>query len=660
MLTSVVDPLRAVPPPPRLRVPGLRELMRHGPLIMLAGAILAQLMPWGSLGLNLTVVSDLLIFGSCVLGMLIGTRKGYLGELFAPLFITSFVGVSLAVLSAMNVSSLAESGQGLFRIVEVFVVFPAAVILAVRTRRHVVIALGAISSLVFCQCLYGAWQFATRSGALIGGEPIRAVGTFGASNIGALASMAVSGVVIGLAFFVTHTGRRRLMAGLLVLVTGTGLVLSLSRSAWITALAASAVVVSRLNWRRALVILGVGALLAGAVPPLVADSEGPLAARFASLSEVNDQPDQSVIDRYSLWEAAGKMINSAPLLGVGPRQFPAHRDANAPLALLGSSDIGSAGVFERQALLSPHNLYFLLASELGIPAATCFSLLIFGSIVLCGVLVIRAGAHDRLRTATGLAAIGMLIGVAIDGLFGDLGGPSVISMGWAIGLGVCFSRGENMRPWVSSEEETRRDAPEEGRSTQRRRQRLVARRWVGAVLLTAGLGTLAGVAHYLAFPPTYQVSAVVVVAPREVRSAANSQTALTQLRWSQALARLIVQPEVLTEPLTRASRQGRAREVMGGLTTSAAPDAPVFTITARLPDPDEAVRAVDTAVTTLAELSERNKLPVATHTLGRATIGAPPSPPLAMRVVLGGSVGAAFGLLWAMVKLPPRPARARR
>lgn len=106
-------------------------------------------------------------------------------------------------------------------------------------------------------------------------------------------------------------------------------------------------------------------------------------------------------------------------------------------------DIGSAGVFERQALLSPHNLYFLLASELGIPAATCFSLLIFGSIVLCGVLVIRAGAHDRLRTATGLAAIGMLIGVAIDGLFGDLGGPSVISMGWAIGLGVCFSRVED-------------------------------------------------------------------------------------------------------------------------------------------------------------------------------------------------------------------------
>lgn len=64
-------------------------------------------------------------------------------------------------------------------------------------------------------------------------------------------------------------------------------------------------------------------------------------------------------------------------------------------------------------------------------------------------------------------------------------------------------------------------------------------------------------------------------------------------------------------------------------------------------------------MTTLAELSERNKLPVATHTLGRATIGAPPSPPLAMRVVLGGSVGAAFGLLWAMVKLPPRPARAK-
>ncbi|GAA3308484.1 hypothetical protein GCM10020219_009900 [Nonomuraea dietziae] len=126
--------------------------------------------------------------------------------------------------------------------------------------------------------------------------------------------------------------------------------------------------------------------------------------RLASITSSFSQPDQSVSDRYSLWETAGAMWTHHPLTGVGPRRFAELRDTYAPTGLSSGSDTDDpVNGFTRQPLLSPHNMYLLVLSEQGVLGLAAFAFF-FGALLVwtfrrSGVAVRRAAdlAGRRLR-----------------------------------------------------------------------------------------------------------------------------------------------------------------------------------------------------------------------------------------------------------------------
>jgi O-antigen ligase len=325
-----------------------------------------------------------------------------------------------------------DSAVGGVRLLELFVLGPFAVMVALRTRTDALIVLGSLVGLALAEGALGVWQYLTGTGAGIGEESIRAVGTFGAYNIGSLASLCGLALVASLAIAVVSTGRRRLFAGacaaLLVLPLGA----SLSRGVYVAAAVAAVVVVSRGRPARLLAALVVGGLLAALIiPPLVASGSG-LGDRIASLVETGSEPDQSVRDRLALWSAAVQMAVDRPLTGVGPRGFTEHRDAYADLTLLGSSDISFGSEFERVALNSPHNLYLLIASEQGLVA-----LLVYGTlfaVLLVRSLVIAARRRSDGSTALALVAAGLLSFYLVLFVSSDLGGPGSIFIAMTLGI----------------------------------------------------------------------------------------------------------------------------------------------------------------------------------------------------------------------------------
>jgi O-antigen ligase len=172
--------------------------------------------------------------------------------------------------------------------------------------------------------------------------------------------------------------------------------------------------------------------------------------RAASITQVTDAPDQSVTDRYTLWAAAVGMWRSQPLTGVGLKGFPAHRDTYASLALSSGSDTEGAGRgFQRQPLLSPHNMYLLLLSEQGL----------LGLVTVAGswaaILVLALRRLWRTRAAApggagpGLAVASLTAWQIVDFAYADIGGPSTVMTGVMLGFAAAWALGRTAgtAPW---------------------------------------------------------------------------------------------------------------------------------------------------------------------------------------------------------------------
>ena len=102
-------------------------------------------------------------------------------------------------------------------------------------------------------------------------------------------------------------------------------------------------------------------------------------ARVASITSSTSGPDQSVTDRYVLWKTAAAMWRDHPVAGVGLKEFPAYRDSFAPVNVSSGSDVEGPGLsFQREPLLSPHNMYLLVLSEQGVVGALAMGGLLFG------------------------------------------------------------------------------------------------------------------------------------------------------------------------------------------------------------------------------------------------------------------------------------------
>ncbi|MEV0447736.1 O-antigen ligase family protein [Streptomyces sp. NPDC050600] len=343
-------------------------------------------------------------------------------------------------LAAITSNDPGASLPGVARYVQIFVLVPAAVLLMIRDRRDFAVVAWALVGLGLLQGGVGVVQFLTGTGASYQGEDIRAVGTFGATDVMGMATVVAYALVIatGLALG-GPAGRARtaalVCAGLLFLP----LVLSFSRGAWIATVLTCALQLVLSGLRRAgRVALAAGALGVVLVGGLGIGSEM-VKERVTSISQVAAAPDQSVTDRYTLWAAAGRMWRSEPLTGVGLKGFPAYRDSNASLALSSGSDTAGAGaVFQRQPLLSPHNMYLLVLSEQGL----------IGLLALAGswaALLVAALRRRRLGADCALVAVGVLSWQLIDFFYADIGGPSTVLMSVVLGLAAWWSLAEVRR-----------------------------------------------------------------------------------------------------------------------------------------------------------------------------------------------------------------------
>ncbi|WP_157431506.1 O-antigen ligase family protein [Actinomadura hibisca] len=364
----------------------------------------------------------------------------------APVVLLAF-GPLVAALTVSTICSqdVAASLPGYVRVVQIFVLVPLAVVVALRDRRDVAVVAGAVVVVGVAEAGYGVWQAVTRTGASFEGRNVRAVGTFGATDVMAMATVAGFAVFVVVAIILSRPGRARAVAFAALAVLAAGLLLSLSRGSWI---AVGAGVLIMLVWFDLRVALRTALCVAAAAVVLVGGlgvgSES-IASRTRSIAASVDDPDQSVNDRYSLWGTATAIWGDHPVTGVGVKNFPAFRDTYAPIQLSGASETDDpVNGYLRQPLLSPHNQYLLVLSEQGVLGLTGFLLLF--ALVLRGLWAGRAA-----KDMAWLAAVGFTGGLMINFGYSDLGGPTCVLTSIMLGLAAARALNwERVRPAAST------------------------------------------------------------------------------------------------------------------------------------------------------------------------------------------------------------------
>ncbi|WP_406445289.1 O-antigen ligase family protein [Streptomyces sp. NBC_01613] len=339
------------------------------------------------------------------------------------------VGIAVAATGAVTPG---DGIAGLGRYLQVFVLVPLAVVLLVRERRDARLVLWSLAGLALWQGAVGVHQYLTGTGASYQGADIRAVGTFGPSDVMGMSTVVACGVVAltGLALG-TPVRRQRAVAAGCALALLVPLALSFSRGAWIATAVACGAQLLLAGVRRAVKLFAAAVAASVVLVGGLGVGAAALQERLTSITQVTDTPDQSVIDRYTMWAAATDMWQEHPVTGVGLKAFPAYRDAHASLALSSGSDTEGAGQgYRRQPLLSPHNMYLLLLSEQGLLGL----LTVAGSwlaLLVCALRGLRRAGRAR---DCALAACGLLLWQLVNFLYADIGGPSTTLTAICFGL----------------------------------------------------------------------------------------------------------------------------------------------------------------------------------------------------------------------------------
>ncbi|WP_030217427.1 O-antigen ligase family protein [Streptomyces sp. NRRL WC-3626] len=408
----------ALVPPPRRAAAALVPVL---PLV--AVLALAGLPPTGDGPGPADAVSALAV--GCAVLLLLRERRRPLSRAAAVVLGLPVVGLALA---AMGAASPQAAFGGLSRYLQVFVLVPAAVLVLLRGRAGFRVLAWSFVGLALWQGAVGVHQYVTGTGATYQGETIRAVGTFGAQDVMGMATAVSLGVVCaaGIALGRAPVRQRAAAAGCAVLLI-VPLALSFSRGAWIATALACGMQLALAGPRRALKVAAAGVAAGIVLVGGFGVGTAMLQERIGSITEVADTPDQSVVDRYTLWAAAAGMWREHPLTGVGLKGFPEYRDGHATLALSSGSDIGGAGEeYHRQALLSPHSMYLLVLSEQGL----------IGLVALGGswLALLVCALRRRPRSDCAFIAVGLLLWQLTDFVYGDIGGPSTVLTGVTLGL----------------------------------------------------------------------------------------------------------------------------------------------------------------------------------------------------------------------------------
>jgi O-antigen ligase len=354
-----------------------------------------------------------------------------------------------ALLASMVATDPERSVLGLVRYVEIFVAVPLAVALSIRDRADARLVLAAFVAVGLVQCVIAVNQVLTGTGASFGGDPVRAIGTFGAYDIMTMPTVVTFALLAALAVALETTGATRRAAAVAGLFLIVPLALSLSRGAWLSAIVGVVAVVALSSMRRLLLLASVAVLVGFIAFGIARPDLGVVGARASSLvtaRETGPAADSSVRDRYRLWAAAIGMWGDNPIAGVGPRNFALWRDSYAALDLSSFSEISDpVGGYRRVQLESPHNLYLLILSEQGIVGMAAF---------LTFLLVLSVGAFRRLRArsddaivrALGIFALAVQARLVVNLIWSDPGGGAgALFQAVALGLLVWFAGGAMTR-----------------------------------------------------------------------------------------------------------------------------------------------------------------------------------------------------------------------
>ncbi|WP_371750136.1 O-antigen ligase family protein [Streptomyces sp. NBC_01283] len=346
------------------------------------------------------------------------------------------IGIAVAAVGATTASA---GMTGLVRYLQIFVLVPAAVLMLVRDRRDFRLVAWSLIGLALFQGTLGVYQYVTGTGASYMGSDVRAVGTFGPTDVMGMATVVSYGLVCAVALALGPASpRRRQIALACALLLTVPLALSFSRGAWIATVVACGAQLGLAGVRNALRALAAMAAAAVVLVGGLGIGSQMLSERVTSITQVSDAPDQSVTDRYTMWAAAVDMWRDAPVSGVGLKAFPDHRDSHASLALSSASDTGGAGAkFSRQPLLSPHNMYLLVLGEQGL-LGLCTLVGSWAAFLLLGMrrlTRVRGGAGADCA----LVACGLLLWQLVDFSYADIGGPSTVLMAVVLGLVAWWS-----------------------------------------------------------------------------------------------------------------------------------------------------------------------------------------------------------------------------
>ncbi len=414
------------------------------PLLPLIAAVLLPALPYGNSGGGgpADVASGIAVL-VCV-GRLLYLRRRPLSAPAALVLGLPAVGFAVAAVTAADP---AAALPGLVRYLQVFVLVPAAVFLLLKDAYGFRIVAGSLVLLAAVQGITGVHQYVTGTGASYMGEDIRAVGTFGPSDVMGMATVVAYGLLAAAACAL-RTPRNapawlRPCAAVLAVALIVPLTLSFSRGVWIATAAAVLVALALTGRRQALTSLAVlgaaGVVLVGGFgigSEMIAD-------RAASVTQVTSTPDRSVSDRYAMWNAAGAMWREQPAAGVGLKGFPDHRDGHASIGLSSGSDTAGAGQeFRRQALLSPHNMYLLVLGEQGLIGLT--ALVGSWAAILVGAIrrLVLARSRGHAALDCGLVAVALMTWQSVNFLYADIGGPTTVLGGVVLGLAAWWALAE--------------------------------------------------------------------------------------------------------------------------------------------------------------------------------------------------------------------------
>ncbi|MEV6552110.1 O-antigen ligase family protein [Streptomyces sp. NPDC051597] len=444
MSRNAAAPPRTTAPPLRAPHPAVRRRLHLLPLLAVL-VLLAAPPPGGAggegTGTGTPADAACAVLALWALGSSLRSGARPLAPAAAGLFGAAAAGIAVA---AAGAGEAGEALAGLARYLEVFVLVPVSVLLLVRDRRDFTVVAWALVALALAEGAVGVHQYATATGASYMGEDIRAVGTFGASDIMGMATVVALGLVCAVGLALAPDARAGRAQRPVALVCAAALLLpltlSFSRGAWIATAVTCAALLLLAGVRRAVTVAAAVLALAVVVVGGAGAGTALLQERLTSITRVTDAPDQSVTDRYTLWSAAAAMWREAPLTGVGLKGFPAHRDSHAPLALSSGSDTAGAGAaFRRQPLLSPHNMYLLVLSEQGL-VGVCTLVAGWAALLVAALRRLYAAAAGRRRDRDcGLAATGLLLWLLVDFFYGDIGGPSTVLTALALGLAAWWA-----------------------------------------------------------------------------------------------------------------------------------------------------------------------------------------------------------------------------